>query len=259
MSDSPPDTPQWSTGELARVANVTARTLHHYDQTGLLRPHHRTEAGYRVYRRPELERLHLIRLYRSAGVPLDTIRALLDDPDFDRIAALQQHLARMDAALERQQQLRAALHALLEQETAMSPKKTDATDLFAGFDPEDHEAEARQRWGDSRAWKVSQRRTQNRSPEAWARRQAESAAIEAALADAMSRGVASDATEAMDLAERHRQHITDWFYPCSHEVHVGLAEMYVADPRFTKHYNKRAPGLAEYLSDAIFANAAARV
>ena len=62
----------------------------------------------------------------------------------------------------------------------------------------------------------------------------------------------------MDLAEEHRQQISRWFYDCPHEIHAGLAEMYVEDPRFTAHYEKIAPGLAQFLHEAIHANAVAR-
>ncbi len=255
MTNTPEQT--WTIGQLAETARVTVRTLHHYDRIGLLRPAWRTDTGYRVYSAAELERLHLIRLYREASVPLDTIRSILNDPDFDRLAALKQHLERLDEELERNRKLHASLSSLIQQETDMSTE-TPTTDLFQGFDPKAYEDEAAERWGNTRAYKVSQRRTKNRTPEEWARCQAASKAIEARLADAMARGVPADGPEAMDLAEQHRQHITDWFYPCGYDIHVGLGELYVADPRFTEHYDKRAPGLAQYVSDAIFANAAAK-
>jgi len=252
----PPDT--WSIGQLARIARVTVRTLHHYDAVGLLSPMRRTDAGYRVYGPAELERLHLIRLYRDAGVPLDHIGPLLDDPDFDRLTALKGHLARLDEEIARHQRLRASLSKLIDQETPMSTQNTQPTQLFDGFDPEAFHDEARERWGTSRAWKVSQRRTKNRTPEEWARYKQAADQVEQALADALQDGIPADAPRAMDLAEQHRQLITDWFYPCGYDTHVGLGEMYVADERFTAHYDQRQPGLAKYLSEAIFANAATR-
>jgi hypothetical protein len=72
----------------------------------------------------------------------------------------------------------------------------------------------------------------------------------------MHAGTAADSVAAMDAAEAHRQHISRWFYECTYEIHVGLGEMYVVDPRFRATYEKVAPGLAEYLRDAIVANAA---
>ena len=78
------------------------------------------------------------------------------------------------------------------------------------------------------------------------------------LVAAMRSGAAPDSEVAMDAAEEHRQHISRWFYDCSYEIHVGLGQMYVDDPRFTATYEAIAPGLAAYLNDAIQANAARR-
>ena len=60
----------------------------------------------------------------------------------------------------------------------------------------------------------------------------------------------------MDVAERHRSHISKWFYACTSEIHAELGRMYVADPRFAERIDATAPGLAEYMSAAIGANAA---
>ena len=84
----------------------------------------------------------------------------------------------------------------------------------------------------------------------------EQEAIEAGLSAAMAAGAPSDGERATDLAERARLHIDRWFYPCSHAMHSGLADMYTADERFKANYEKRAEGLAEYVSAAIKANQA---
>jgi len=118
------------------------------------------------------------------------------------------------------------------------------------------EAEARERWGDTEAWRESQRRTGSYSPDQWDAIKAEMEGIEARLAALLGGGSAADSPEAMDAAESARQHIHRWFYPCSHAMHVGLADMYTADPRFRAHYDERAPGLADFVADAIRANAA---
>ncbi|GAA2799167.1 TipAS antibiotic-recognition domain-containing protein [Nonomuraea dietziae] len=116
--------------------------------------------------------------------------------------------------------------------------------------------EAAERWGGTDAWAESQRRTSSYREEDWRRCTAESGEISAGLAALMASGVAASSPEAMDLAEEHRLHITRWFYECGSEIHRGLGEMYVADPRFTATIDRAAPGLALYLRDAILANAA---
>jgi len=134
----------------------------------------------------------------------------------------------------------------------------NAQDIFGDFDPGAHADEARERWGETESYRESARRTARYGQAEWAQLGAESGAIEAELQALMQAGVPADDPRAMDAAERHRLHIDRWFYPCAFEMHVGLAEMYVADERFTRHYDQRAPGLAIYVHDAIVANAARR-
>lgn len=129
-------------------------------------------------------------------------------------------------------------------------------EAFGDFDPDTHTAEVEERWGDSDAFRESQRRTARYTKGDWLRMKEESAAPIDALLATMRAGLPADSDEAMDAAEQHRQHISRWFYECTTEIHVGLGEMYVADPRFAATYEKIAPGLATYLRDAIRANAA---
>jgi len=114
-------------------------------------------------------------------------------------------------------------------------------------------AEARERWGDTDAFRDSERRTSTYSRADWAMMRAEVEAIEQRLAWLMTSGIPADSPMARAAAEQHRAHISRWFYECSPDMHRSLAEMYVADARFTEHYDRRAPGLAEYVHDAIVA------
>ena len=115
--------------------------------------------------------------------------------------------------------------------------------------------EARERWGDTDAYKESVRRTRTYDDAAKARIAAELETIEADFAEAMKAGVPAEDPLARGIAERARLHIDSWYYPCSPRMHVGLAEMYTADERFKAHYEERAAGLAEYVAAAIRANA----
>lgn len=132
-------------------------------------------------------------------------------------------------------------------------------EVFGEHDPTQYAGEVEERWGDTDAYRESHRRTSSYSKEDWQRLGAESEEIEAELAACLLAGEPSDGERATAAAERHRLHIDRWFYPCSHEMQVGLADMYVADPRFTAHYDDRAPGLAAYVRDAILANAVNRM
>lgn len=130
-------------------------------------------------------------------------------------------------------------------------------EIFGGnYLGEEFAAEAEQRWGDTPAYQQSQQRTTAYTKDDWIQIKAETDANERSLVEAMRAGAAPDSDQAMDLAEAHRQGITTWFYECGYYIHRGLAEMYVADERFRKHYDDLAPSLARYVHDAILANAA---
>jgi hypothetical protein len=131
----------------------------------------------------------------------------------------------------------------------------ERTALFGDFDPAEHAAEAESRWGGTDAWAESARRTASFTKQDWTRFTAEAAALSERMAAALDSGVPATGDEAMDLAEEHRAHITRWCYTCTYEIHRGLGDMYVSDPRFTAGIDATAPGLAAYYREAINANA----
>ncbi len=126
----------------------------------------------------------------------------------------------------------------------------------SGSDAARYGEEARRRWGDTAAYKESTRRAAHYSKSDRARINAEREKIEARMVTLMRSGAPADGDDAVALAEEARLHIDRWYYPCSPEMHIGLAEMYTADSRFREHYEKRAAGLAEWVAAAIKANAA---
>jgi len=245
----------YTVGQLAALAHVTVRALHHYDEIGLLTPTGRTDAGYRRYSERDVERLQQVLFYRELGFPLDRIAALLDG-ETDPAAHLRTQRRLLTERIARLQAMVSAIDQTMEaNEMGLRLKPEERFEVFGDFVPEDHEAEARARWGSSPAFDESQRRAAKYSKDDWLQLKKEAGDIVEGLAAAMGAGVSADNVEAMDLAERHRQHITRWFYNCSYEIHRGLGEMYVTDPRFTTHYDAAAPGLAVYVRDAILANA----
>ena len=116
-------------------------------------------------------------------------------------------------------------------------------------------AEAKERWGDTDAYKESQRRMAGYSKEDIAKAQQAMQDATNLVLNAMKAGLPADSSEAMAGAEAHRQSISDYWYECSYEIHTGLATMYLADPRFMAHYEGQQAGLAKYIHDAIVANA----
>ncbi|MGY1620513.1 MerR family transcriptional regulator [Geodermatophilus sp. SYSU D00691] len=244
-------------GEVAALAGVTVRTLHHYDRIGLLSPSERTAAGYRRYTPSDLDRLHQVLVYRELGFPLEEIATLLDDPAADPVAHLRRQLALLRDRLARTQQMVAAVEKEMEARTmGISLTPEERFEVFGEQDPAQYEEEVQERWGETDAYKESQRRTKSYTKDDWLRIKEEGADVERRFAEAMRSGVPADSEQAMDVAEAHRQQISRWFYDCPPEMHAGLGRMYVEDERFTAHYEQVAPGLAQYVSTAVQANAA---
>jgi DNA-binding transcriptional MerR regulator len=244
-------------GAVARLAGITVRTLHHYDEIGLLRPSGRSDTGYRRYAEADLDRLQRILFYRELGFGLDQIKDAMTDGEADASAHLRQQHAMLLDRIRRLQRMASAVEKALEARTmGINLTPEERFDVFGDFDPEQHAAEVEERWGDTEAYRESTRRTRGYTTADWQRIRAEGQAAVDRLVAAMQAGKPADSAEAMEGAELHRLQIDRNFYPCSYEMQVGLAEMYLADPRFTATYEKIAPGLAQYAHDAIKANAA---
>lgn len=245
--------------DVTRIAGISVRTLHHYDEIGLLVPSARSAAGYRLYDDDDLFRLQQILVSRELGLTLEEIQKSLDDPAFDRKRALIVQRAELSARAERTADMIRAVDLALsllderEKENDMDMKK-----IFDGFDPSKYEAEAKERWGDTDAYKESMRRTKRYTPEDWQRLAAEQAAIYGDAVAALRAGKSPDSPEVMDIAERHRSSIERWFYPCSPGMHAALAAGYEQDQRFADNIDKYGAGLTPFLVAAIRANSERR-
>jgi len=241
--------------DVARIAGVSVRTLHHYDEIGLLVPRTRSGAGYRLYNDDDLFRLQQILLGRELGLSLEEIRSSLDDPRFDRRKAL---LAQREQLRKRARQTEAMIRAVEAALMVLDDRKGGTMDIekiFDGFDPSKYEDEVQERWGNTDAYKESMKRTKRYTKEDWKKIQAEQAAVYADAVGVMKSGAKPGDEKSMDVAERHRLSIDRWFYPCSHAMHEGLASMYETDSRFAESINKHSEGLTDFLVAAIRANA----
>jgi DNA-binding transcriptional MerR regulator len=244
-------------GEVAALAGVSVRTLHHYDGIGLLSPSERSEGGYRLYDDGDLAVLQQVLFFKELGFGLADIGRIMHDPGFDRLGALRlQRRMLKDKSTQLELMAEAVDAAIAATEGGARMNADEMFEAFGGFDPKEYEQEAKDRWGDTEAYKESARRTKRYTKEDWVEVRRETEAVNAGLAALMDEGVPADDPRAMDLAEEHRLNIDKRFYPVSWQMHVGLAEMYIADPRFAANYEKVRPGLAQYLHDAILANAA---
>ncbi len=245
-------------GAAAALVGVSVRTLHHWDQIGLVRPSGRSAAEYRLYAPGDITRIHRVLVYRETGLSLAEVAAILDDPAADEQAHLQRQRAALQARIARLYEMVSAVDAMMEARTmgnALTPQ--EQAELFGkDWNPE-WALEAEQRWGGTEQWRQSQERQAGFTKADWQRIKAGTDALEADLGAAVRAGVLPGSEEANALAERHRSSIGQ-FYDCTYPMHVCLARMYLADERFTAHYEAVQPGLAQWLHDAICALARAR-
>jgi len=243
------DVKAYTVSRLARMAGVSVRTLHHYDQLGLLRPSARTEAGYRLYGEPELLRLQQILLFKELDMPLDEVRQLLSEPGFDQVAALEQHRQSLNRRMERLARLLKTIDRTIDRLRGDDMTLTDE-ELYEGFTPEQIEEikrETRERY-DPVLVEESERRVKEMSRAEWKAAGAEGEAITTGLAALADRDPGDP--EVQTLIARHHAWIEN-FYPCSAEVYRGLGQGYVEHPKFRAFYEKYRPGLADFMSAAM--------
>lgn len=244
-------------GRTAELMGVSVRTLHHWDEIGLVSPATRTWADYRVYRAADIERIQQVLLHRELGLSLAEVRAVLDDPDTDVFAQLDRQRAVLSERLDRLRRMIAAVDRM--KEAQMSEQKLTAEQqaeiLGDGWDPA-WQDEAQENWGDTPEWAQSEKIEAGMGVDDWKRVKEETDRLEADLVAAMTAGVQPGSEEANALAQRHRASIGQWF-DITVQKQVCIARMYVQDPRFTAHYDERAQGLAAWLTEIIDANARA--
>ena len=227
--------------EMSRRTGVSVRTLHHYDAIGLLKPSAVTEAGYRLYDDEALERLHSILLFRELQFSLAEIREILDRPDFDRAAALDQQIALLELEHRR-------LGRLLQQARSMKQGGTSMNfDMFDKTELNKYREEAKARWGGTEAWAESEKKTGGKDMDA----------VTAGLMGKFAQlGALKQLTpedpQVQAAVAALQQFITDNYYTCTKQILAGLGQMYVADERFTKNIDAAGgTGTAAFAAKAI--------
>ncbi len=229
--------------EVSNLTGISVRTLHHYDEIGLLKPTEVTEAGYRLYDDTALERLQMILLFRELQFPLKDIKAMLDSPTFNTAEALSQQIALLELEYKRLGEL--IIHARnLQQKEG----------LFMNFEPfntqqlDAYKTEAKAKWGDTVAYAE------------YAQKEAKGKDFNSIAAQMMQLfaelGTYKHLSPANDVVQQKvaalQQFITDNFYTCTKEILYGLGQMYTADERFTQNIDKAGgEGTAHFASEAI--------
>lgn len=239
--------------EVADLVGISVRTLHHYDQIGLLKPDTVTDNGYRLYSDTNLERLQQVLFFKEIGFSLEEVKEILDSPDFDRKQALQSH---REILLKQRSRLEEIIRTVdktihsIEGGTEMEKRE-----MFEGFDMrqiEEHKAkyaeEVRQKY-DKKTVEESERRTSSYTKDDWQNITKKSEDIYQRIISRMGFGPADP--QVQEAVAAWRQHITDYFYECTPEIFRGLGDLYVEDERFTENIDKYKAGLARFMREAM--------
>lgn len=235
--------------QLAKSAGITVRTLHYYDEIGLLKPSFIKENGYRYYEERDAIRLQQILFFRELDFALEDIVQVINAPGYQMLKALadqkkllEMKRSRLDDLLETIQK---TMIKLKEGESMSNEERFAA---FANDQVEQYKDEVKARWGETEAYKQWAERSKHWTKADLQRINEEGQAIILALAQGMEKGIAH--AEVQTQIERYF-HYMNQFFDCPYQMYRGFGKMYVDDARFAKNFNKVAPHLAEFMRDAI--------
>ena len=234
--------------EFAELTGVSVRTLHYYDEIGLLKPSFVDEQnGYRFYDENSLERMQEILFYRELDFPLKSIVEILASPNYDKPKALAEQKRLLTIKKDRLERLIAALEQAEKGEITMSAFDNSEYETAR----QQYEAEAKQRWGGTDAYKESQAKTAGYSKGKWNDVLAGMNGIFAEFTECKKCGESADSDATQRLVKKLQDYITGSFYHCTNDILAGLGQMYVCDERFKKNIDKNGEGTAEFVSEAI--------
>ena len=230
--------------EFAKISGVSVRTLHYYDEIGLLPPAFVERAtGYRYYDENSLLRMQEILFYRELDFSLKSIGEILSSPDHDTHKSLEEQKKLLTLKKERLERLISSIDAAMKGDNIM--------EAFDNSQFEVYKAEAQEKWGKTDAYKEHAEKTKGYSKEKWGGLAAGMDRIMADFAACMKNGEAPNCAEAQNLVKTLQNHITESYYPCTNEILAGLGQMYVADERFQNNIDKHADGTAAFICEAI--------
>lgn len=217
---------------------VSVRTLHYYDEIGLLKPAFVDEQnGYRFYDEISLECMQEILFYRELDFELKSIAGILSSPDYDKQKALAEQRKLLILKKERLERIIAALDRAEKGKITMSAFNNSDYETARNR----YEAEAKQRWGETDAYKERAEKTASYSKHKWQDVTDGLMTVLAKFAECMKDGHAVDSTETRTLVKELQNYITENYYTCTDEILAGLGQMYIADERFKNNIDKHTP------------------
>ena len=230
--------------EFAEITGVSVRTLHYYDEIGLLKPAIVDEfTGYRYYDESSLLRMQEILFYRELDFSLKGISEILSSQNYDKAKALNEQKQLLTLKKERLERLISAIDGAVKGENVMR--------AFDDKEFEKYKAEVKGKWGNTDAYKEHAEKTKDYSGDKWSSLAEEMNDIFAEFAVCMKNNDEPDSAEVQSLVKALQSHITENYYQCTNDILSGLGQMYVADERFKNNIDKHADGTAQFVSEAI--------
>lgn len=233
--------------DVAKFTGITIRTLHYYDEIGLLKPSRVTESGYRIYDKKDLEILQQILFFKELDFKLNDIKYIITRPDFDKKKSLKKHKELLIKRRERLDKLIKLADDAIKGEKDMSFKEFDTTEIENI--KKKYEKEVKERWGKTDAYKESNEKTESYSKGDWKMINTECESILKEFSENTDK--APESSEVQMLVKKWQDFICSNFYNCTKEILKSLSEMYVYDERFKKNINKNGKGIAEFMAKAI--------
>jgi DNA-binding transcriptional MerR regulator len=238
--------------QVARMSGVSVRTLHHYDETGLLKPASYASNGYRLYEEPQLLRLQQILFYRELGVELQRIKQLLGQAEHNRIAALESHRKALQGKLVRTRTLIETLDHTIEH--LKGKRNMNTKEMFLGFSPEEqarHERYLVERYGERMRESIAQSktRTRNWTKADWQASGAGFIKICRDLVAAMNEHYAENSDEVQRIIRSHYEWLKQFWTP-TRESYTGHAQL-ILDSELRSAYAVHDPRLPEFVAAGI--------
>lgn len=238
---------KYSVSKTAKLSGVSVRTLHYYDEIGLLCPSKVSDTGYRYYGEEELSKLQQIMFFKELDFSLQEIKDIINSSGYKKEEALTRQKELLILKKNRLEKVINLLEASLKGEKNMDFNEFDMSEIDEA--KQKYTEEARQRWGETHAYKQSYSKTSRYTKEDWERINKKYGQILEEFA--AIRGELPGNPEVRKLVKMWQDFITESYYDCSDEILKGLGEMYVADERFKKNLDKYGEGTAEFMSKAI--------
>lgn len=233
--------------EVAKLTGVTVRTLQYYDKIGLLNPDEVTDSGYRLYSEESLEVLQQILFFRELDFPLSEIKEIMINPNYDKIKALNKQRELLLKKRERLEKLINLVDNSIKGESSMSFKEFDKNDIENI--KRKYADEVKRRWGNTDAYKESEKKTTSYDSDKWSEVNEEMKVIFNEFSSIVNEDPGCEKAQA--LVKQWQEYISNNFYKCTKEILAGLGLMYANDERFKENIDKSGEGTADFMAIAI--------